>query len=126
MNLKELGNRIQLAREEKKMSQEQLASGIGCSQSALSNYEKGKRRIYLSQLEKLSDVLGKPLDYFVESFGEDRSESLFVAPKDNNILRIINDVYLLSEEDIDELINYIQYLKWKKIAGGDAHGFFLK
>lgn len=124
MQLKELGHRIQTAREEKKMSQEQLAGAIGISQSALSNYEKGKRRIYLAQLEKLSEVLDKPLDYFVESFTENRS--VVVATKDNNILKIINELYLLSEKEISQIDDYIQYLKWKKLKGEDADGFFSK
>jgi transcriptional regulator with XRE-family HTH domain len=63
MSFKEIGRKLQLAREEKGMSQEQLARALGCSQSALSNYEKGKRRLYLSHLEKLSQILDKPLEY---------------------------------------------------------------
>lgn len=124
MQLKDLGLRIQTAREEKRMSQEQLAGAIGCSQSALSNYEKGKRRIYLSQLEKLSEVLEKPLDYFVEGFAETRP--VVVAAKDNHILKIINELYLLSEPEINQIDDYIQYLKWKKLKGEDANGFFSK
>lgn len=124
MQLKELGIRIQTAREDKRMSQEQLASAIGCSQSALSNYEKGKRRIYLSQLEKLSEVLEKPLDYFVEGFIENRP--VVVAAKDNHILKIINELYLLSEAEINQIDDYIQYLKWKKHKGEGANGFFSK
>jgi transcriptional regulator with XRE-family HTH domain len=124
MQFKELGHRIQTAREEKRMSQEQLAGAIGCSQSALSNYEKGKRRIYLSQLEKLSEVLEKPLDYFVEGFTENRP--VMVAAKDNHILKIINELYLLSELEISQIDDYIQYLKWKKFKGEDGNGFFSK
>jgi transcriptional regulator with XRE-family HTH domain len=118
MNLKELGQRIQLAREDRKMSQDQLATAIGCSQSALSNYEKGKRRIYLSKLEILSEILEKPLDYFVDSFRDDKPEPYLVAPKDNNVLRIINDVYSLTEGEINEVGNYIKYLQWKRVKGG--------
>jgi len=124
MQLKELGHRIQTAREEKRMSQEQLAGAIGCSQSALSNYEKGKRRIYLSQLEKLSEILEKPLDYFVEGFTENRP--VMVAAQNNQILKIINELYLLSETEISQVDDYIQYLKWKKHKGEDANGFFSK
>lgn len=123
MNLKELGTRIQSAREDRKMSQEQLASAIGCSQSALSNYEQGKRRIYLSQLEKMSAVLEKPLDYFVESFAEGKPAPVSV---DNNILKVINQLYLLSEDDLQEVDRFIRYLRWKRAKGEDVHGFFTK
>jgi len=117
MNLRELGERIQTAREEKKLSQEQLANAIGCSQSALSNYEKGKRRIYLSLLEKLSEILDKPLNYFVENF-EEANDDLPLANLDSNlVLRIINNIYSLDQEQIKEVDLYIQYLLWKKDRG---------
>ena len=121
MNLKNLGYKIQSAREEKKLSQEQLASAIGCSQSALSNYEKGKRRIYLSQLEKLSEVLERPIDFFLDNFGEEKREPL--PSSDNRILKIINDIYRLSEQETYAVDDYIQFLKWKRGKGGDGNGF---
>lgn len=121
MNLSNLGGRIQAAREEKKMSQEQLASAIGCSQSALSNYEKGKRRIYLSQLEKLSEVLDKPLNYFVENFETDHRELPFPGPIDRRIIRTISSVYRLNEGEVSEVDRFIQYLLWKRTRGRDEN-----
>lgn len=66
MGYKSIGKRLQMAREEAGYNQEQLAAKIGCSQSTLSNYEKGKRRIYLAQLDKIAQVLNKPIDYFLQ------------------------------------------------------------
>ena len=66
MGFKEIGSKIQQAREAKGYSQKQLARQVGCSQSALSNYEKGKRRLYLSQLEAIAEALNMPIDYFME------------------------------------------------------------
>ena len=114
MNFQDLGVKIQLIREERKISQEQLAQAIGCSQSALSNYEKGKRRIYLSQLEKLAEVLQKPMSYFVESFEEEKQDAPFGEAKDTLRLKIINDLYSLSEEEIGNVDQFIQYMKWKR------------
>jgi Predicted transcriptional regulator len=122
VNLISLGQKIQAAREERKLSQEQLANAIGCSQSALSNYEKGKRRIYLSQLEKLSEILEKPLNYFVENFEENNRELLVPNLKDNNILKIINSIYYLTEEEINEVDKFINFLKWKRTQEEVAHG----
>jgi len=61
-----VGTRIQQAREELGMSQRELAARLGCTQAALSNYELGKRRLYLANLERISVALGKPLSYFTE------------------------------------------------------------
>ncbi len=74
MGYKSIGRRLQLAREEAGLSQEQLAAKIGCSQSSLSNYEKGRRRLYLAQLEKIAEELQKPMDYFMQPLTEDDAE----------------------------------------------------
>jgi len=120
--LGELGKRILTAREEKKMNQEQLASAIGCSQSALSNYEKGKRQIYLSQLEKIAETLEKPLNYFLENLDQqsDKAEpsinenALFYQPISASIQQIISNIFLLDNEAIEDLDQYIKFLLWKK------------
>ena len=131
MNSKELGVKIQMAREGQNMSQEELALAIGCSQSALSNYEKGKRHIYLGQLEKLSVTLDKPLHYFVENTsidnqkatGKEFDEQHDKPKKESNsernkqFIELMNDIYALSNKNINELSNYVDYLKWKQNKG---------
>jgi len=120
--LGELGKRILTAREEKKMNQEQLAGAIGCSQSALSNYEKGKRQIYLSQLEKIAETLEKPLNYFLENLDQqsDKAEpaanenDVFYQPVSASIQQIISNIFLLDNEAIEDLDQYIKFLLWKK------------
>lgn len=67
MSYKKLGQRIQWAREEVGLSQEQLAKMLGCSQPTLSNCEKGKSRVHLAQLQKLAELLNKPASYFLEA-----------------------------------------------------------
>lgn len=118
MNLTELGRKIQMAREEKKIAQEQLAEAIGCSQSTLSNYENGKSRIYLSQLEKLSEVLDKPLAYFVESFESNKIDMNPVANNmDHDLIRLMYEVYGLNNEERKLTEEFIHYLKWKRLKG---------
>jgi transcriptional regulator with XRE-family HTH domain len=74
MGYKSIGRRLQLAREEAGLSQEQLAAKIGCSQSTLSNYEKGKRRLYLAQLERIAEELQKPIEYFMQPLPGETSD----------------------------------------------------
>jgi transcriptional regulator with XRE-family HTH domain len=119
MSFKEIGRKLQLAREEKGMSQEQLARALGCSQSALSNYEKGKRRLYLSHLEKLSQILDKPLEYFMENNRPPvEKEHLLGGDHSGQFLHLINTIYQLSDEQIKEVLSYIEYIKWKEKRGG--------
>jgi transcriptional regulator with XRE-family HTH domain len=66
MSYRDIGMRIQQARQELGLTQEELAARLGCTQAALSNYELGKRRFYLAGLEQIANMLGKPLSYFME------------------------------------------------------------
>jgi transcriptional regulator with XRE-family HTH domain len=113
MSFRDIGMKIQSAREEKGMSQEQLARLIGCSQSALSNYEKGKRRLYLSQLEKMAEILDKPLEYFVETLSSHNNPPT-AHNRDHRFVQVMNELNKLSDEDIDDVMNYIRYLEWKR------------
>ena len=112
MSFKHIGLKIQLAREEKGLSQEQLARAMGCSQSALSNYEKGKRRLYLSQLEVLAQILNKPLEYFVESISMKRPADEG-GHNDNTKLMIKEEIERLDEQQLVKVMEYINYLQWR-------------
>ncbi len=84
-----IGERIQQAREESGFTQEELAAKLNCTQSALSNYELGKRRLYLAGLAYVAQILGKPLSYFVDSPAspsEDEATRLLAEPQLRDIL----------------------------------------
>lgn len=51
-------------REEKGISQTQLAEKVGVKQTTISQYEKGSRKPDLARAKKLSDALGISLDDF--------------------------------------------------------------
>ncbi|HZJ85425.1 MAG TPA: helix-turn-helix transcriptional regulator [Syntrophomonadaceae bacterium] len=120
MGFKEIGKKLQLAREEAGLSQEQLASQMGCAQSTLSNYEKGKRRIYLTQLETIADLLDKPIEYFLESSSnnnqsESSSSNLTnindVFDGEPELLQIVNALYELPR---DKRRSVMDYIIWQK------------
>lgn len=116
MSFKDIGLKIQLAREEKGLSQEQLSKAMGCSQSALSNYEKGKRRLYLSQLETLAKILNKPLDYFVESIS--MSNTVEDDPDEQSARRkVLFALDKLDEKNLTQVMDYINFLQWKRNGG---------
>ncbi|WP_296864834.1 helix-turn-helix transcriptional regulator [Thermosyntropha sp.] len=119
MGFKEIGKKLQMAREEAGLSQEQLASMLGCAQSTLSNYEKGKRRLYLNQLEQIAAVLGKPIEYFLESSTpaennskEEIKKNIDSALDDEpELLQIINALYDLPREKRRSVMDYIIWQK---------------
>ncbi len=51
-------------REEKGLSQTQLANLVGLKQTTISQYEKGSRTPDLTRAKKISDALGITLDEF--------------------------------------------------------------
>jgi transcriptional regulator with XRE-family HTH domain len=54
---KSIGERIAKFRKEQKMSQEQLAQKVGVKQQVIANYEIARRRIPISFLLELAEVL---------------------------------------------------------------------
>lgn len=66
MDPKIFGNRIRQARERLGISQEELARLVSKDQTAISEYENGKRKMSAVDLPALSKALEVPLLYFYE------------------------------------------------------------
>ena len=58
--------RLQAARKEAGMSQEQVAEALGARQKYVSKIETGERRIDPVELQELAQLYGKPLQFFLE------------------------------------------------------------
>jgi len=118
MGFKEIGIKIQQARESRGLSQKQLARKVGCSQSALSNYEKGKRRLYLSQLEAIAEALNMPIDDFMETKTNDDIPPI-VEGADKEVLKLLHDIYALTSQERQSVIDYITYIRWRRNKEGE-------
>ncbi|MBC7106324.1 MAG: helix-turn-helix transcriptional regulator [Firmicutes bacterium] len=117
MGYKEIGRKIQRAREEAGLSQEELAARLGCSQSTLSNYELGKRRLYLAQLEAIGRALGKPIHYFLEDEGlpgPEISETEGAA----DLREVLGLAARLSPEERRQVLDFVRFLLWRKGESG--------
>lgn len=60
-----VGQRIRQAREGAGLTQEQLAQRLGMSDSGVTLWETGRRRIPLDQLERIAVELKQPVWYFI-------------------------------------------------------------
>ncbi|MFZ5642036.1 MAG: helix-turn-helix domain-containing protein [Bacillota bacterium] len=140
MSYKSIGKQLQLAREEAGYSQEQLASKIGCSQSTLSNYEKGKRRIYLAQLETIAEVLKRPVEFFLRNTDNSVAHSIpddtggrRVQPQEqwnnkgceesgppgsDDERALIESYRSLSAEGKNLVLGFTEWVKKREVAGG--------
>ena len=58
--------RIAQLRKERGIPMQDVADTIGISRPSYSNYEKGRKKLSLEEAKKLSDMLGIPLDAFVD------------------------------------------------------------
>ena len=61
-----IAERIRTVRERNGIRQKDLAKAVGISNGALTNFEKGRRRISIDWLKKIADVLDTPVAYFLE------------------------------------------------------------
>ncbi len=115
MNYKEIGYRIQIAREESGYNQKELSEILGISQAALSNYEKGKRRVYYPQLQKIADILGRPLEYFMQPIEwEGPGVNFNNHDEFGEILQVLIEMKDLPREERKTVIDYIKWLKSNK------------
>ena len=111
MVYRSIGMRIQQAREELGLTQEEMAAKLGCTQEALSNYELGKRRLYLASLEQIANILGKPLSYFMESpthSKKDDAGRLLAEPQ-------LRDILLAAAElSAEERKLVLDFINWRR------------
>ena len=115
MGFKEIGKKIQQAREEKGLTQADLAQSLGLTQAALSNYELGKRRLYLHQIEDIARHLERDLEYFIGSGESGTAERPPKAsPMRELVLSRIRD---MGEKELRSLLDYLDFLAWRKNHG---------
>jgi len=115
MNYKDIGSKLQKAREETGLSQEGLAKLIGCTQSSLSNYELGKRRLYLADLKHVGDILGKPVEYFLADNDDDddkyaQNDDISTILKEPYIKDILLELHKLT---ISKRKSVLDFIKWQ-------------
>lgn len=95
-----IGNRIKLLREDKKLSQEQMAKKIGVTQTVYSRIENNiTKKIDIERLQAISKVLEVPL------------EELLI--QDTNVFNIYNNkvgyaVYQSNKELYDSTLNFFK------------------
>lgn len=112
MIYRDIGKRLQRAREEAKLSQEELASLLGITQAALSNYELGKRRLYLQNLEQIASILNKPIAYFLEE--EPVAETTPSEAGDDMSETAKEIIKLVSELPDEEMESILEFIKWRR------------
>ncbi len=124
--LQVFGERLKTLREERELSQRELAEVIGISKGAVYYYESDGRAPDIVTLEKLSDYFGVSADYLLgrtnartqklklksvcDKVGLSDKSVLMLArlkKKNNSRLRIINLLLEQADIDIDEFCDFL-------------------
>lgn len=103
---KTLGERLREAREYLGYSQDQVATFLGVSRSALSLMESGQRKVDALELKKLAGLYKRSVGYFT---GE--GEDAVIGADVNHLARKVSD---LSSEDREELARFADFLRARK------------
>jgi len=91
-----VGERIRDVRKSKRIRQKVLARMVGISPGALTNFEKGRRRISLDWLHKIAEALDTPVAYFLP----DEEAKNRATPGDPRERRLLNAWRQLSKSDL--------------------------
>lgn len=106
-----LGERLREAREYIGFSQDQVATYLGVSRSALSLIETGQRKVDALELRKLAGLYKRPAGYFT---GEDAEEVAFGM----DVKHLARKVSELSPDDREELGRFADFLRARKQKKG--------
>jgi len=110
MRLKEL-------REQRGISQTELANFLGVVRSTICQYEKGNRMPDSNILGKLADYFGVTVDYLLgreDDSERDEKPQLHIPDKYKDVLVAFEGgADDLTQEDVDKVIEYIELLRTK-------------
>ncbi len=91
-----VGEQIREVRKEKRIRQKVLARMVGISPGALTNFEKGRRRISLDWLHRIAEALDTPVAYFLP----DEKDKSRATPGDPRERRLVNAWRMLGKNEL--------------------------
>lgn len=116
----QFGQRVKVKREEKGMTQVDLAKASDLTQATISRIESGEvTQVRSENLKKLSQALGVTIDFLVgKSLKMGIEETIAANPTAHAIFRGLES---LPEDKKEEVQNYVNYLisEYKKRSKGE-------
>lgn len=109
MNMKiQIGIKVKAARQEKGLTQEQLAEAIGKAVETVSNIERGFALTGIETLQQISRVVGKPMTFFFEDVEDERKVSRKRLELEQEASRICN---AMSDADLQLAVHLLRTAK---------------
>lgn len=100
-------DRLKRCREEKKLSQTQVAEMLNITRQAYNHYETGNRMPTQETLVSLADLFNVSVDYLLGRTDDPN-------PADDIRIATFGDPREYTEEEIKEIQNFLEYIKSKR------------
>lgn len=107
-----LGRRLKSAREYLDLSQDEAAKAVGLSRSALSQIERGKRRVDSLELTRFASLYGQSVDALNGSQSE--------APLPESVKSLARKATELSDDDREQLLRFAEFLQGRPKGSGKS------
>ncbi|WP_436776755.1 helix-turn-helix domain-containing protein [Yinghuangia sp. YIM S09857] len=109
--LERLGGRLRSMRDYLGMSQQFVADGTGIPRTAISDIERGARRVDSLELKKFARLYRRPVAYFL-------AEEEDADPGEYVLAGLPRALATLTEGDRIELARYAEYLAFRRTGTG--------
>ncbi len=109
-----IGNRLAFLRDQRGLTQEELASSLGISRAALSHYEKNRREPDTETLGKVADLFQVSLDYLV---GRTTQTTVTL---DSDVRKFSDELELADEEILN---HFALTIDGRKLTAEEARRF---
>ncbi len=96
MDIKQFRFKLRHSRQDKGLSQRGLGLALGLSDKTISSYESGRSYPNLEILERISDILDKPIEYFISSSKQIQISEL-IKRIESNQKEITQDISKISD-----------------------------
>ena len=107
---RKLGDKLREAREYVGFSQDEVATFLKIPRTAVTNMEKGQRKVEALELKRLAELFRQPVSYFTG----DEDDAAAALPKD--VALLARQASKLSPKDREELGRFAEFLKMRAVG----------
>jgi transcriptional regulator with XRE-family HTH domain len=104
----QLARRLHEAREFLNLSQQFVAEQTGIPRSAISDIERGTRRVESLELKRLADLYRMPVDYFL---GNEPDQDLAGSAEDPTVQALARAAREMSEQEKEQVLRFALFLQ---------------
>ena len=114
--MKTVCERIRELREDRDLTQDEIARVLGTTQQYYSKYETGKYELPLRHLIKLAEYYNVSADYMIgrEPYGSLKPLGAVYATRDCTCEQLVNDIFSLDEEGRQDVVKYVGLQKLRQ------------